>query len=317
MTAFVTGSTGFLGKNLVGRLLEKGEDVVTFGKTTRMFPPYEATHYCCDLSAPIDGVSDNLFAKACRDYKPDVIFHLAGNPLSKLNNDKPHDIIYDNIVSTQKVLHHAPQGCRVILASTVIVYGDWLYDLPWDDSLLSYRPYKESDKTEPTSVYGMTKRAAESLVSIYTSMSKVSGVSLRMCATVGPNLTHGVIKDFVRKLQSSSKYLDVLGDEPGSKKPYCHVDDVIEAFVLMSKSNAVGEFNVLPDNTITIKEVAAAVMEGCGINKPINWLGEGANWKGDNKIIDVGNEKLKSTGWQPKFPDSYDVIVDMVKRISQ
>lgn len=284
MTVFVTGSTGFLGKNLVARLLRENEDVVTFGRKGVIIPPYETTHYCCDLSAPINGASDNLFSKACSEHKPNVIFHLAGNPLSKLDNKKPHDIILDNIVSTQKVLHHAPEKCRVILASTVIVYGDWLYDLPWDESWVNYRPYKESDKTQPTSVYGMTKRAAESLINIYTSMGKVSGVSLRMCATVGPNLTHGVIKDFISKLRSSSEYLNVLGDEPGSKKPYCHVDDVVEAFMLMSKSNVTGEFNVLPDNAITIKEVASAVMKGCGINKPVKWLGRARTGKAITKL---------------------------------
>jgi nucleoside-diphosphate-sugar epimerase len=85
----------------------------------------------------------------------------------------------------------------------------------------------------------------------------------------------------------------------------------------MSKSDVAGEFNVLPDNAITIKEVAAAVMEGCEINKPVNWLGESANWKGDNKIIDVNNEKLKALGWNPKFPNSKDAIIDTVKRIVQ
>ena len=254
-----------------------------------------------------------MLINAYKTHKPDTVFHLAGNPLSKLDENKPHDIVMDNIISTQKVLHHAPEGCRIILASTVIVYGDWLHeDELWTDS-----SYYESDKTDPTSVYGMTKRAAESLVSIYTSMERVSGASLRLCATVGPNLTHGVIRDFIRKLQSPSEYLDVLGDEPGSKKPYCHIDDAIEAFILMSKSDVAGEFNVLPDNAIAIKEVAAAVMEGCEINKPVNWLGEGANWKGDNKIIDVNNEKLKALGWNPKFPNSKDAIIDTVKRIVQ
>lgn len=313
MTVFVTGSTGFLGGHLVKRLLEEGQEVVTFSKQTRFFPPYKCQHFCCDLAIRTAPVADQMLINAYDMHKPDVVFHLAGNPLSKLDENQPHDIVMDNIISTQKVLHYAPEGCRIILASTVIVYGDWLHeDEEWTDS-----SYYESDKTDPTSVYGMTKRAAESLVSIYTSMERVSGASLRLCATVGPNLTHGVIKDFIAKLQSPSEYLDVLGDEPGSKKPYCHVDDAIEAFILMSKSDATGEFNVLPDNALTIKEVGDAVMEGCEINKPVNWLGEGANWKGDNKIIDVNNEKLKALGWNPKFPNSKDAIIDTVKRIVQ
>jgi len=312
MTTFVTGSTGFLGRNLVHRLISDKKKVITFSRLPVLFPPYKTQHYCCDLSKrKTDSVDSKLFIKACEDHKPDVIFHLAGNPLSKLDENNPHDIIMDNIVSTQKVLHYAPKGCRIILASTAIVYGDWLYE-EWENT-----PYYELDKTDPTSVYGMTKRAAESLVNIYTSMGRVRGASLRLCATVGPNLTHGVVKDFILKLYSSSAYLDVLGDEPGSKKPYCHIDDAIEAFILMGKSDAIGEFNVLPNNTITIKDVADAVMEGCDIYKPINWLGEGANWKGDNKIIHVSNEKLRSLGWSPKFPDSKDAIVDIVKRITQ
>jgi len=313
MTIFVTGSTGFLGGHLVKSLINRDEEVVTFSRSPVLFPPYSTEHYCCNLSASkIDGINYEMFTRACEKHKPDTIFHLAGNPLSRLNEKKPHDIILDNIVSTQKILHYAPKGCRIILASTAIVYGDWLYEEGWEDT-----PYYELDKTDPTSVYGMTKRAAESLVSIYTSMGRIEGASLRLCATVGPSLTHGVVRDFIVKLYSSSPYLDVLGDEPGSKKPYCHINDAIEAFILLSKSDVVGEFNVLPNNAITIKDVAAAVMEGCNIQKPINWLGEGANWKGDNKIINVSNEKLKSVGWKPKFPDSYDAIVDIVKRIVQ
>ena len=317
MTVFVTGSTGFLGRHLVKRLLEEGQEVVTFSRQPRLFPPYGCEHHCCDLSIRTAPITDQMLTKAYKMHKPDTVFHLAGNPLSKLDENQPHDIVMDNIISTQKVLHHAPEGCRIILASTVIVYGDWLYDLPWDKSWVSYSPYNEKNKTDPTSVYGMTKRAAESLVSIYTSMERVNGVSLRLCATVGPNLTHGVIRDFIRKLQSPSEYLDVLGDEPGSKKPYCHIDDAIEAFMLMAHSEANGEFNVLPDNAITIKEVANAVMKGCGITKPINWLGDGANWKGDNKIIDVSNEKLKAMGWNPRFADSRDTIVDIVQRTTK
>ena len=90
MTVFVTGSTGFLGKNLVARLLRENEDVVTFGRKGVIIPPYETTHYCCDLSAPINGASDNLFSKACSEHKPNVIFYDAdhdhSNQLANLNS---------------------------------------------------------------------------------------------------------------------------------------------------------------------------------------------------------------------------------------
>jgi len=306
MKVLVTGATGFLGQKLVLDLLQEDHELITLSKK-----PIFATmtkHYCCDLGLiNKDSKHYLFFADLCQTEKPDVIFHLAGNPLSKLNETDPHSIVVDNVIGTQKVLHYAPKGCRVILASTVIVYGDWLLQ---DDPTSRY---KECHQTKPTSVYGMTKRAAESLVEIYTSSDRVDGVVLRLCATIGPNLTHGVIKDFITKLKSPNEHLEVLGDAPGSTKPYCHVDDVISALKLVGFSDVSGTFNVVPDNEITIEQLAYCVMEGCNIHKPLKWLGEGANWKGDNRAIRIDNKKLKDAGWKLQFPQSEDAVKEVVR----
>ena len=132
MTTFVTGSTGFLGTNLVNRLIRDEKEVVTFNRLPVLFAPYKTQHYCCDLSKrKTDSVDSKLFIKACEDHKPDVIFHLAGNPLSKLDENNPHDIIMDNIVSTQKVLHYAPKGCRVVLGTGFMKNGKVLRITNW------------------------------------------------------------------------------------------------------------------------------------------------------------------------------------------
>ena len=307
MKVLVTGATGFLGQRLVMNLLKGGDhEVVTMSKK-----PIFATmtkHYCCDLGfTNPDSKHYSFFNSVCKSEMPDIIFHLAGNPLSRLDEQYPHSILVDNIIGTQKVLHYAPQNCRVVLASTVIVYGDWLLKETPDAR------YQESFKTDPTSVYGMTKRAAESLVEIYTSSERVNGVSLRLCATIGPNLTHGVIKDFMTKLKSPSSHLEILGDAPGSTKPYCHIDDAISALKLIGLSEVSGVFNVVPDDTITIEELAHCVMDNFNIHKPIRWLGEGANWKGDNRSIQISNKKLKIAGWNPSFPKSEDAIKEVVR----
>ena len=160
----------------------------------------------------------------------------------------------------------------------------------------------------------MTKRASESILETYTNMGRIKGVSARLCATVGGGLTHGVIKDFIKKLRSDHPYLEVLGGHPGSTKPFCHIEDTLDALVLLAESDLDKHetYNVVPDNSINIEEVADAVMTALNINKPIKWLGEEANWKGDNKLIRAENEKLKSLGWTPQFPDSKNVIIDVV-----
>ena len=64
----------------------------------------------------------------------------------------------------------------------------------------------------------------------------------------------------------------------------------------------------------SVEEVAEAVMSALEIEKPIKWLGDDANWKGDNKLIRTNNSLLKAEGWNLKFAKSKDVIFDIVSR---
>jgi UDP-glucose 4-epimerase len=303
MTVLVTGANGFIGRHLIKKLYSYRQ---TFGEiittSRRHFKsPYSHQHYRCDL-----GFSDTTEAQfSCLQYifkkhEPSYIFHLASKATVKMEGNDPFDIIQDNILSTQKICQWAPKGARVVLASSVIVYGDWS-DL-----------YIEEDKTEPTSIYGMTKRASESILNYYTETGQISGVSARMCATVGRGLTHGVVYDFMRKIKNNP-VLEALGSSPGSTKPYCHVDDATDALILLALKEEVEKYyNIVPSDVININQVAKSVMRGMNTKKEIVWLGDEANWSGDNNLINTLNTKLKSIGWQNKY-NSKEAIVKAVE----
>ena len=316
MKILVTGATGFIGKHLVIKLKLLGHDVITLSRRAILVNKRDQRrdnkHYAVDLGETDLRVHSYFnFENLCKEHKPEIRFHLASNPIVKIDEQNPHKIILDNVISTQKIVHYAPENCKVILASSVVVYGDWLFDSKYNDNA-----YDENHKTQPTSIYGATKRVSESILETYTNMNRIRGSSARLCATVGGGLTHGVIKDFIRKLKNDNPYLEVLGSHPGSTKPFCHIEDVLDALVLLAESDfdKHESYNVVPDNAINIEEVAEAVMAGLNIHKPIKWLGESSNWKGDNKLIKVTNKKLKLLGWNPKFPDSRNVITDIVSR---
>ena len=303
MSVLVTGANGFVGRHLIKKLYSYRQ---TFGEiittSRRHFKsPYSHKHYRCDL-----GFSDTTDAEfsclqyMCKKHEPSYIFHLASKATVKMQGDDPFDIIQDNILSTQKICQWAPKGARVVLASSVIVYGDWS-DL-----------YIEEDKTEPTSIYGMTKRASESILNYYTETGQISGVSARMCATVGRGLTHGVVYDFMRKIKNNP-VLEALGSSPGSTKPYCHVDDTTDALILLALKEEVEKYyNIVPSDVININQVADSVMKGMNVEKEIVWLGDEANWSGDNNLINTLNTKLKSIGWQNKY-NSKEAIVKAVE----
>ena len=316
MKIIVTGATGFIGRHLNVQLRLLGHEIITISRRPIMVIKKDVQigkHFVADLGETDRSKSDYyLFENLCNQHKPDVIFHLASSAVVKPDEEDPHRIILDNTVSTQKVVHYAPEGCKVVLASSVIVYGDWLFKR----GDVNQRSYTEQSACKPTSIYGMTKRASESIVESYTEAGKIDGVSARLCATVGSGLTHGIIKDFIRKVKSENPYLEALGSHPGSTKPFCHIEDAVDALIMLGTQDNLTDrvFNVVPDDSINVEEVAEAVMSALEIEKPIKWLGDGANWKGDNRIIRTDNSLLKSEGWNPRFTKSKDVIFDVVSR---
>ena len=313
MRVIVTGATGFLGRHLVKRLSEHPDiftDITTMSKSPIFSgcSPYSHRHYTCDLSfSDSESPTFNMFRGICRQHNPDIIFHLAGNAVPKLNEKDPHKIINDNVIGTHKVVHFCPENCKVILASSVIVYGDWLFSLDEEGS------YTESHATHPVSVYGVSKLASEKLLRSYISMGKCRGSILRLCATIGSGVTHGVIKDFIRKINSNTDTLEVLGSHPGSTKPYCYISDAVEAFIRVALDKREDQiYNVVPDNSISIEQVAQTVIDTMDVERDIKWLGEGSNWKGDNRIIRASNDKLKSIGWEPKYKNSSRSVAQAV-----
>ena len=70
-----------------------------------------------------------------------------------MQGNEPFQILNSNILSTQKICQWAPKGARVILASSVINYGDWMFE---EDAV---RPYSEEDRTDPTSIYGSNEKS--------------------------------------------------------------------------------------------------------------------------------------------------------------
>lgn len=283
MRVLVTGSAGFLGSHLTARLL--GDSRVSHvtaawhNKKPLANLPSLPDRYWADLR-----VADHVRV-LLKTSRPDVIFHLAGNPLVK---DAGPSMTIDNALTTHFLLEHAPAGCRFVFASSATVYGDTFG-----------RPARECFNPEPTSVYAASKLYCEHLVRTY---SQVVGTSLRLVATVGPHATHGLIPDLVRKLREPGDTIRLFGARPGSVKPFVHVDDVVDAFLLAAFSSDWTDIefaNISNFDSISVEEVAKIGMEVIGVAKRIQW-DEKAVWKGDNPAVSVDSGLARLLGWKPE-----------------
>ena len=194
MKALVTGGAGFIGTHLVERLLNEGNEVIvvdnfTLGKQEHIDKFKNNKNYKFYM---ID-ISDNkLFCEKLKDEKIDIVYHLAANSDIQKGGKNPDVDYNDTFMTTRGVLELMKQNNikNLFFSSTSAIYGDE------NGKLLS----ENLGGLLPISYYGGAKAASESFISSYSYMNDFNTMIFRFPNVIGPNLTHGVIHDFAKKL---------------------------------------------------------------------------------------------------------------------
>lgn len=277
----VTGCNGFIGSHLVKYLKDYYE---VYGVDIKSKIHTARSSYC-DLS-------NAFYVKHHLDFvQPDIIVHLAGIASPTVNGNK---LTYANCVATHTLLENLPKPCKFIMASSVLVYGDHT------------TRREETDRINPTNPYGWSKAYCEGLVNFYTNTEKIQGINLRLSATIGPNTSHGLIHDLLRKLKNEDKEIELYGNSPGSVKPALYIEDLCSAISLLLNKNITGTFNVTPDDNISVLRTAEIAMEKFG-TKSIKW-NPAKIYKGDNPFILASSKKIRSIGWTTKYKTSEEAV---------
>lgn len=312
MKILVTGDNGFIGRKVFTYLYNNGYNVYGCGRNTLpgrskillidkdsyLCNEYDSLRYVLDLK------NRPAVIKMLADYDPDLIIHCAANATPQMADNSPYEMYQDNVTSTFTLCKEAKPECRFIFLSSIVVYGDVDPKTPteWIDVCHA---------SKPTSLYGLTKSLSEDIIWFLRDKDKTK--ILRMGAIVGQGLTHGILKDFISKLKTDSEYLEVLGDSPGSSKPFLHITDLLRVLhlIINNKTNNEYIYNICNKDSINVEQIANSVMDVIGIRKPIKWLGSSANWRGDNKILRANITDL-GCGWTPSL-SSTDAIRLTVK----
>ena len=109
--------------------------------------------------------------------------------------------------------------------------------------------------------------------------------------------------DFVRRLLQDPTRLRILGDGRQSKA-YLHVDDVIDALLLIHKKAKarINYFNLSSNSFITVNEIADLVIRGMGLKNVKRTHTKGKiGWKGDVAIVRLRNARLAKLGWRARY----------------
>lgn len=305
MTTFITGAAGFVGSNLVDRLLAMGNDVTGFDN----FSTGRTEFLECALKHPrfrlVRGDLLDLETLSAAMAGADFVFHMAANADVRFGTQHPRKDLEQNAIGTWNVLE-AMRTCgvrRIAFASTGSVYGE-----------SSVIPTPEhSPFPVQTSLYGASKLAAEGMIEAYCEGFGMQANIFRFVSLLGPRYSHGHLIDFYRQLRAHPDVLNVLGDGH-QRKSYLYVNDCIDAMLMAVEKAAdkVNIFNLGTDETCEVNDSIGWICEHMGLRPQIVYSGGERGWIGDNPFIFLACDRIRALGWRPSLSIQQAVIRTLV-----
>src|SRR5256714_7682475 len=252
MTYFVTGAAGFIGSNLVDRLLANGETVVGYDNLSTgkkgFLEPASANSKFRFVEGDLLGAAALTAAMQGAEF----VFHFAANADVRFGTEHPERDLQQNTIATFRVLEAMRENGvkRIAFSSTGSIYGEpSVFPTPED------APFPVQ-----TSLYGASKMACEGLISAYCEGFGFSAWIFRFVSILGERYTHGHVFDFYKRLTADPTQLHVLGNGK-QRKSYLYIQDCIDAIFTAIESTE-GKAAILNLGTD----------EHCDVNDSIGWI---------------------------------------------
>ena len=271
----ITGSSGFIGKNLIDNLLTEYEIIGLSKKGEKS----KINHIIKDVNEITSKDFKNIFC----------VIHLAAITDPKICEDFPEKCITTNVLGTQKILEASRKNnCKIIYASTSHVYG-----------IPKKIPISEIASTSPTSIYAGSKLAGEILCESYHKQFNMDISIVRIFSVYGPKSNnHCVLPSIVKQMKNSN--IIKLGNI-NSKRDFIFISDIIDAFKIILKNiDGFNIYNVGAEKSYSIKEICKKFEKLYG-EKIIIKNNLEQNRKIDAKNIICDATKLKKLGWKSKI----------------
>lgn len=291
--ALVTGGAGFIASHLIDRLLLDGYEVTAMdnlseGRMANLAHLKKERRFSFVRADLRDAKAVEKLTRG-----KDAVFHMAAHANIRTSLVDHMADLENNLVGTINLLEGMTKHRvkDIVFASTSAIYGE-----------ATVRPTPEDYMPVQTSLYGASKLACEAYAQAFTQFSDISFWAYRFSNVVGERCRRGVTWDFVHKLHRNPRELEILGDGKQSKE-YIYVSDCVDGMITgyeKSKSR-VNAFNIAVEENLTVDEVADIVVEEMGLKGVRRrYTGGPRGWIGDNPVVHLSIERLKSLGWRPR-----------------
>jgi nucleoside-diphosphate-sugar epimerase len=286
----VTGAAGFIGANLVRRLLDAGHDPIVVCRPGE--EPWRLAEVLGQLEVTEADLEDvDRTTDIAVSAKPDVIFHLAAHGAYSWQQDLSR-MLAVNVRATEALLQAAvATGAALVNAGSSSEYG------------YQEAPPSEHGGVRPNSHYAVTKVAATHLCQLAADRFGIRTATLRLYSVYGP------WEDPRRLLPTLISHCQAGGwpplVDPRTARDFVWIDDVCDAF-LRAATTEVTEpgavFNIASGTQTTLGQLVAAAAEVFGVSdEPVWGTMEQRSWDTSTWVGDPQRAALE-LGWRMTTP---------------
>ena len=302
----LTGHTGFKGTWLSKILVDAGAKVLGYSRCSAKYPDFFALSGVGALpglrSVKGDVRDLALLEQAFTEFQPELVFHLAAQPIVRESYVNPVETYGTNVMGTVNVLECIRKTPSV--KSAVIVTTDKVYR---NDE--TARGFREDDRLDGFEPYSNSKSCAELVTACYRrSYPALPPISTARAGNVlggGDFAKDRIIPDCVRAVAAGEP---IIVRNPHAVRPFQHVLEALSAYLLISEKQyenpaLAGCYNVGPEDadSVTVGELVALVCEK---------MGGGATWQDKSdpnapheaSYLKLDHSLITNTlGWRPKW----------------
>ena len=313
---FITGHTGFKGTWLCRILINAGAKVTGYSLAPPTTPSlYELTGTSSNIVSILGDIRDSVkLVESVKAAKPDIIFHLAAQPLVRLSYKEPVETYSTNVMGTVNILE-ALRQCNSIKSfvniTTDKVYEnrEWCWGYRENENLCGFDPYSNSKSCSELVTYSYKN-------SFFTEPDKCAISTARSGNVIGGGdyAEDRIIPDCIRAIKNGET---IVLRNPNSTRPYQHVLECLYGYLLLAKAQygnkkLEGAYNFGPDDesNVTTGELTDIFCKA--------W-GNGAAWKTNAEtdapheanFLKLDNTKAKAIlKWRPHW--SIKMAIDKV-----
>jgi GDP-4-dehydro-6-deoxy-D-mannose reductase len=270
MTILITGSDGFLGKNLTFELSKLDYQVLGLNREDG------------DLAVlPIDQLISE-------DKLVDKVFHLAAKTFVPDAWENPEEFIKENISSTLNVLNFCRLRKLPLIYISAYIYGE-------QNSL----PIREDSEVKPSNPYAQSKYLCEEICRYYVEVFSLDITIIRPFNVYGSGQSKNfLIPQIINQIKNNE---ELVVNSFNPKRDYIHVEDLMEAIVIASsKIQGLQIYNIGSGSSISVKGIIETIEEILG-----RQLGFNENQiERNNELMDVVADISRAydiLNWKPKL----------------